>query len=76
MTYDKLAFRSLLDVISKEQIRIACHISKCFLIEYLSTDNYNKTNRKTKEHLDAIWQVCKQSHVYGVSVGITKDEQA
>lgn len=40
------------------------YIPKCFLIEYLSSDNYNQTIRKTKEHLDAIWEVCKQSHVY------------
>lgn len=44
------------------------HIPKCFLIEYMSSDSYNKTNRKTKEHLDAIWQVCKQSHIYSASI--------
>lgn len=39
-------------------------IPKCFLIEFLSSENYNKTNRKTKKHLNAIWEVCKQSHSF------------
>jgi len=50
------------------------YIPKCFLIEHLSSDNYNKTKRKTKEHLNAIWEVCKRSHVYGSS-DIADDER-
>lgn len=51
------------------------YIPKCFLIEHLSSDNYNQTIRKTKEHLHAIWQVCEQSHVYGSFAEIAEDEQ-
>lgn len=51
------------------------YIPKCFLIEHLSSDNYNQTIRKTKEHLDAIWQVCKQSHAYGSFADVTETKQ-
>ena len=52
------------------------YIPKCFLIEHLSSDSYNKTNRKTKEHLNAIWEVCKQSHAHGASANLSEDERS
>ncbi len=37
-------------------------IPKSFLIEFLCSDWYNKTIRKSKKHLNAIWDVQKNSH--------------
>lgn len=51
------------------------YIPKSFLIEYLSSESHNNIIRKTKKHMDAIWEVCKQSHVYGPSTDVAEDEQ-
>lgn len=51
----------------KERLRFIMNtpkymIPKCFLIEYLCSDWYNKIIRKSKEHLNAIWEVHYNSH--------------
>lgn len=44
-------------------------IPKCFLIEYLCSDRYDQIIRKSKEHLNAIWEVYQLSH-NGIPVAV------
>lgn len=34
-------------------------IPKCYLIDWLCSDEYNSTNRKTREHVDMLWELSK-----------------
>lgn len=36
-------------------------IPKCFLLEYLLSDYYNNTIRKSKKHVDALWKINGQN---------------
>ena len=34
-------------------------VPKCYLIDWLCSDEYNNTNRKTREHVDMLWELSK-----------------
>ena len=34
-------------------------IPKCYLIDWLCSDDYNNTNRKSRRHIDMLWEVQK-----------------
>lgn len=34
-------------------------IPKCYLIDWLCSDDYNSTNRKSRRHIDMLWEVQK-----------------
>ena len=34
-------------------------IPKCYLIDWLCSDEYNNTNRKSREHINMLWELSK-----------------
>ena len=36
-------------------------IPKCYLIDWLSTDEHNATTRKSRRHIDRLWELQKWS---------------
>ena len=36
-----------------------CMIPKCYLIGWLCSDDYNNTNRKSRRHIDMLWEAQK-----------------
>ena len=34
-------------------------IPKCYLIDWLCSDDYNNTNRKSRRHIDMLWEAQK-----------------
>ena len=36
-------------------------LPKCYLIDWLSTDEHNATTRKSRRHIDRLWELQKWS---------------
>lgn len=34
-------------------------IPKCFLLDWLSSEEYNRTNRKSKKHVEMLWEISR-----------------
>ena len=55
MTYDAKELAQYPEIMNKEQLR------KCYLIDWLSTEEHNATTRKSRLHIDRLWELQKWS---------------